>query len=206
MPYLTPDAPTGNVEIRLTVPNTLVPHVNGALAQLWEPWKWEQHGSLTVAETMDAVGTIFTGLYEGLNVGHCPCAYDPPLFKMNASSGNTNVIDYASVWGLRTYSSVNTINSYIEWWFDMEPGTYKLMVWFQRAANMPITTFSLDTVGLGSFDCYSAQNMVDYLHTVNDIVVSAGGQHKYRMTATGKNASSSGYYQALYHFRFERTG
>lgn len=65
MPYLTPDSPTENVGLFLTVPNTLLPSIMGAISSLWQPYRWEQFGSMTIPEVMNAIGGVILSSVEG---------------------------------------------------------------------------------------------------------------------------------------------
>lgn len=71
MAHLTPDTPTGTTPLLVSVPNTLLPHIVGAIASLWDTCDWEAFGTLTVPETLDLVADVITGLevnpYMGVN-------------------------------------------------------------------------------------------------------------------------------------------
>lgn len=194
------------VDVRLTVPDTLVPHVNGALASLWQPWKWEKFGALTVDETMQLIALMFLDEYQGPNVGHVAETVDVVFSKNITYSGAISwVIDNASAWGVRVYTN-NTVSNWVEYTVPLSAGTWKLDTWYQRANNMPVTTVTLDGTQVGQTDCYVPGGQADWLVTYTEIVVANTGNHALRLTAGSKNASSSGYYQAWYHHRFTRTG
>lgn len=55
MPYLTPDEPNQHCEITVLVPDSLIPHLEGAIAQLAKPENWEVFGAYAIDDIVQAI-------------------------------------------------------------------------------------------------------------------------------------------------------
>lgn len=206
MPYLTPDEPTGFVEVRFSVPDTLTPHLFGGLASLLEPWKWEQHGSLTPDEVVQLFTTVFLDGYRGPDVGHAPETVDVVVLKPSATLGSITLQLWAnSSWAIRIYHS-SAVNNYLEYTVNLGVGAWSLSVWTARDTNKGIVTVTVDGTQVGTFDGYSFSLLENQERVVPGISIASAGNHLLRLTVTSKNASSSGYFQEVNHIRFTRTG
>lgn len=204
--YLTPDEPTGFVEVRFQVPNTLTPHLSGGLASLLEPWKWEQFGTLTPDETVDLLTTMFLGGYRGPDVGHVPETVNVVVLKPSATLGSiTTQLWNNSQWAIRIYHN-SVVNNYLEYTVNLGVGEWSLSVWTARDTNKGIVTVTVDGTQVGTFDGYSYSLMENSERVVEGINIASAGNHLLRLTVTSKNASSSGYFQEVNHIRFTRTG
>lgn len=64
MPWLTPDIPAGDIYISAIVPNTFMPYVVGAIAEMLLSWHWEEFGNLTPDETIDYIHSILDSIVE----------------------------------------------------------------------------------------------------------------------------------------------
>jgi hypothetical protein len=61
---LTPDQWGKNVAVGLSVPDTLLPNLLGALLPLLDQGSWQVFGSMTIGETVDAYGVVFSSIVE----------------------------------------------------------------------------------------------------------------------------------------------
>lgn len=206
MSYLTPDTPTGFVEVRFSVPNTLTPHVFGGLASLLQPWKWQQHGTLTPDEAVQLLTDVFLTGYQGPDVGHAPLTVDVPALRPTGSQGGiTQQVWLDSFWGVKIYHG-NGVNNYLEYTASLGVGEWSLSVWTARDNNKGIVTAYIDGTQVGTYDGYSVTKLENQVRVIPGILIASDGNHLCRLTVTSKNANSSAYWQEVNHIRFTRTG
>jgi hypothetical protein len=85
--------------------------------------------------------------------------------------------------------------------FQLDPGTYTMMVVGSRLGNRGLTTFSIDGVGVGAMDWYL--NGTDSIYQKLTVTISATVNNLHTITAiVTKNAASTGYYVYLGEFFF----
>jgi microcystin-dependent protein len=63
--WLTPNAAAGSTTCRrLVIPVELIAHVNGALYEMTLPWRWEEHGTMTIEEAVELSKTMLVDYME----------------------------------------------------------------------------------------------------------------------------------------------
>jgi microcystin-dependent protein len=63
--WLTPNTATGAKTCRrLFIPVELIAHVNGALYEMTLPWRWEEHGTMTIEEAVELSKTMLVEYME----------------------------------------------------------------------------------------------------------------------------------------------
>lgn len=96
---------------------------------------------------------------------------------------------------------------YIEWYVNLAAGTYTFTTIYATSTTFAILAFTLDGVSMGAtVDGYAASLTLNNVAQRTGVTVSTDGLHTLRMTATGKNASSTDYVMAMQSFNFVRTG
>lgn len=96
---------------------------------------------------------------------------------------------------------------YIEWNVALAAGTYTFTVIHVKTTNCAIAAFTLDGTSMGAtLDLYAASPTFNNVASRTGITVASPGNHVLRMTATGKNASSTDYAMSTQWFTFTRTG
>jgi hypothetical protein len=98
----------------------------------------------------------------------------------------------------------NSQNDEITYKVMLSAGTWS--VWLMSDTNLDrgIITFKLDTVSIGTLDCYSALQLYNAQQTFS-FTVSTGGIHTLQLITATKNASSSGYFIRMNALRLLRT-
>lgn len=83
-------------------------------------------------------------------------------------------------------------SDYMEWQVNLAAGTYTLTGVFFRSTDRGIADWSLDGVSVGTYDMYGVAGW-NIVSEITGITVAADGNYTLRVTANGKNASSSDY-------------
>lgn len=94
---------------------------------------------------------------------------------------------------------------YMEWEFLVDAGTYRLDALIQQGVDRGIFDFAVDGSSLGTVDGYAAATTRNVLASFTGATLAAG-HHTVRVTANGKNASSTDYVIALHTITLTRTG
>lgn len=84
------------------------------------------------------------------------------------------------------------------------PGTYTLDLYLGKFSDCAILEALLDSVSLGTTDCYNA-SLIATIATYTGQVLSTAGSHSLTFKANGKNASSSNYNLRASAFSVTRT-
>lgn len=194
MAYLTPTWPQSFVPVSLQVPDTLLPHVNGAIASLWEPWRWEAFGGMTVDETMQWVGSIVVSIQEApLEVGYPKQVPLIMLYPSAYGAGINRQINSLVYGGAAIYTSGEQGN-YIEYQALLGIGHWKLEWMTVEASSGGIIKVLLDGTELQSYDAYKSPTQNNVFHSVPDFLISTPKSYAIRFQSTTKNASSSAYF------------
>lgn len=82
---------------------------------------------------------------------------------------------------------------YVGWYIALEAGTYTLMILYNKDYERAIVDVSLGGSVLGTFDGYSGSTVRNVVVSFADVPVPADGVYELRLTANGKNVSSSDY-------------
>jgi hypothetical protein len=99
---------------------------------------------------------------------------------------------YGLTAGFNTPGSPALNDAFINY-FQLDAGTYTMMVIGSRLSNRGITTFSIDGTGIGSMDWYL--NGTDSIYQKLSVTVTPTVNNVHSLTAVvTKNASSTGYY------------
>lgn len=130
--------------------------------------------------------------------------------SVDGSSGMTYTRVQSSVamgGGLGGQLSLEEADSgdYMEWFVNLEAGTYTLTEIFFRSTLQGIVRWSLDGTSLGTIDHYgsSAPNIVG---TITGITVPTAGNYTLRAAIDGKHASSTDYLMPVKAVNLTRTG
>ena len=99
----------------------------------------------------------------------------------------------------------NLDGAWIEWDILTAAGTWRLDVSHFTAANAAIAVASIDGTTVATKDHYSAATVYDREWSATGLTLAAG-RHTLRITASGKNASSSGYLLYFTGVAMRRTG
>jgi hypothetical protein len=195
MPYLTPNAPGSTVGRILYVPNTYLPSVNGALYELAQSWNWEQFGTETVDNAVDAMLAMWedysvsntddfdsVGSPITLQMWAYSFAVNPPVWASNTSQG------YGGNWQNATPAQ----NDLVELVFWSRKAAYTLeILGITRNAN-GITTAFIDGVSKGTSDWYSSVATLNVKKSIS-LGNLTRGSHTLQLKMATKNASSTGY-------------
>lgn len=104
--WLTPDDTSGGLLCRrLVFRAELAPMVTWSLQRLGFWWSWEEHGTLSLTDTLNAVEAMMTAYYNGGD--HCMigtlCTYfttDPPVGVLPCDGGTYDRVDYPVLYDL----------------------------------------------------------------------------------------------------------
>lgn len=77
---------------------------------------------------------------------------------------------------------------------NLEAGTYKFSVWYQKYSDRGILDFTLGSIVIGSLDTYAAALTRDQLAVFTGIIVPSSGNYLLKYIVNGKNAASSGFF------------
>lgn len=194
MPYLTPDAPTGNSGRVLVIPDTYLPVVNGALSELLAGFNWEEYGSDTIEDAIDRMLAMLSDFWvssvEEFSGMASPIAV--PIWTLNVASVNPDWVSNTGVRGAGYYQSGNnTQNGYIEWKVWLSKGSWDWRLMKVKGSNTGIAAITLDGNSVTTTDFYNS-SLLEEQTTISLGALDAGA-HLLRMTMSTKNGSSSAY-------------
>jgi hypothetical protein len=194
VPYLTPDAPLGNVGRVLVIPDTYLASVNGALWELCELWAWEEFGTETPQDASDKMTAMFMAYLDSSALEFTGMA-SPIVFPVwayyQSSDAPTWVSDTAFPGSGFYRSGVSTINNWVEFRTFVAAGDWLMKVKCRRQNNQGIATIKVDSVDVGTMDFYNATQV----ETTRTLVINAlsAGFHVIRFNMGTKIAASSAY-------------
>lgn len=206
MPFLTPDTPTATVGVSLQIPDTLMPAMVGAMADLCESYKWEKYGTLEIDETISLILEAILTLTEG---GAPAGAYTPQIINIagysgiNGNSSFTRQVNSAYKIELTTYGQSPY---YVEYNIHLTPGTYQLDIWAERGSDKGILEVRWEGNSIGTFDMYAAGVSYDVDCQIQGIVCLTEKDYVMRLLAPTKNASSSYWWVITNHIEIVQTG
>lgn len=105
-------------------------------------------------------------------------------------------------WDNNTSSALNDESV---WNVALDAGTWTATFIYYRLTNAPIITAYLDSTSLGTVDMYGSA-ATDTVATITGITVATAGVYAFKVKATSKNGSSSGYRQLWQMLTWTRTG
>lgn len=198
--WLTPDVDGGDAVCRsLLIPPELMPFVGYLLDKLRIPDNWEQHGDMTIAETLDMVETMLANYPES-----CPevNVLRPPIVLM-WKTASKNSEQGAEVWtsvttdeggGVWSATTPQTGNSWL-WAIRLAPGTYKFRLICNKHPAAGKIRFYNGSVAVGSaVDMYSATALRNVEIDSDNFDVTDTPEPYVSIQIEGKNASSSNYH------------
>jgi hypothetical protein len=116
------------------------------------------------------------------------------LARTTDGTSATNDTDAAASGGVRVTLNATAVGSWMQFTLPNVPaGTYSIQLAYKTNANRGKATFLVDgvTVG-GTLDQYASSGTYPTA-TIGTVTLGTTGNHTFRMTVSGKNASSSGY-------------
>lgn len=107
--------------------------------------------------------------------------------------------------GPDSVQSAGAQNEEIQFFVNLAPGTYKVLLHCDVDVNRGIYTLALDGSSIGTFDSYAATRVVNTVQIINSaFVVSSNGMALFDIKMATKNASSSAYFANFYAVDFVR--
>jgi len=194
VPYLTPDAPDGNVGRILFIPDTYLPAVNGALLALVDNWNWEQFGD----ETPDDATAAMLAMFQEYSLSNLE-SYTQMLGilspQMRSAGSPVAWADstgqaHGGIYGWVT----NAINNFSEWQIAIPAGwALRVGFWGRSSTTAGIVTLKIDGATLGTVDYYSSPSAQNARAIIGPNTITSGGVHVLGLHTLSKNPSSTNY-------------
>lgn len=205
MPYLTPNAPTGNSGRVLVIPDTYAPTVNGALMELLTLYNWEEFGDDTPQDAVDRMQLMIDDYLRSSieEFSGMASPITPHIWNYHQASAAPDWTSLSSFRGGGYYASGNNaINGYIQWRVSFSAGDWMLYANVRKATNSGIAKVLIDGEEIGTMDLYN--NALQESITTLLIEGVTAGNKIVKLLFDTKNASSSNYGWNIGQIAFQR--
>lgn len=89
------------------------------------------------------------------------------------------------------------INDEVNWQIFLGVGTYTFEYKVTEGTNVPILTWEIDGVSIGTKDGYNAGGVANTTHTITGIAITSGGNKTLSLSCPTKNGSASNWIMEL---------
>lgn len=125
-----------------------------------------------------------------------PISWEKTILSAQVLVGNgfTYTNDALNFFAYRCYQNAPANGDSFGWYANLQAGTYKMGVWFEKYTDRGKQDISIGSIAVGTIDTYNAALNRDQLTIFTGIIIPSTGNYLVKSVVNGKNGASTNFF------------